>query len=177
MFSDISASMAAIAVASITLIKFSFSRLTLLAARRRCGDFKSRPQGHRTRFRFCEIDCFTALVESRGFASRHSAHLLARHHRLFCAFSETAGCTPFIVIFPRKNSSECPSSSKLPDECIVSHISHHFRKAANVVALTMGDMGDQFPQASRRRRPVRGRLHLDRMRSSKVRLPGAPPTT
>lgn len=31
------------------------------------------------------------------------------------------------------------------DECILSNISHHFRKTAKVVALTMGDIGDNFP--------------------------------
>ena len=66
------------------------------------------------------------------------------------------------------------------DECILSNISHQFRKTAKVVALTMGDIGDRFPRlpdifySERIKRLAEAGLieaagNLNRMRFSEVR--------
>jgi hypothetical protein len=67
------------------------------------------------------------------------------------------------------------------DECILSNISHHWRKTAKVVALTMGDIGanfrlpDVFYSGRIKNLAAAGLIeaagNLNRMRFSEVRLP------
>ena len=67
------------------------------------------------------------------------------------------------------------------DECILSNITHQFRKTAKVVASTMGDIGDDFPglpdvfYSGRIKHLAAAGLieaagNLNRMRHSEVRL-------
>ena len=66
------------------------------------------------------------------------------------------------------------------DECILSNISHHWRKTAKVVALTMGDINDNFRlpdvfYSGRIKHLAEAGLieaagNLNRMRHSEVRL-------
>lgn len=67
------------------------------------------------------------------------------------------------------------------DDCILSHITHQFRKTAKVVALTMGDIRENFPglpdafYSGRIKRLAEAGLieavgNLNRMRFSEVRL-------
>ena len=68
------------------------------------------------------------------------------------------------------------------DECIMSNITHQFRKTAKVVALTMGDIGgylpglpDVFYSGRIKHLAAAGLIeaagNLNRMRFSEVRLP------
>jgi len=71
------------------------------------------------------------------------------------------------------------------DECILSNISHHFRKTAKVVALTMGDIGanlrlpDVFYSGRIKHLAAAGLIeaagNLNRMRHSEVRLANGEP--
>jgi Protein of unknown function len=69
---------------------------------------------------------------------------------------------------------------RIIDECILSNISHHWRKTAKLVALTMGDIGanlrlaDVFYSGRIKHLAAAGLIeadgNLNRMRHSEVRL-------
>jgi len=79
------------------------------------------------------------------------------------------------------------TEAELPiiDECILSNISHHWRKTAKVVALTMGDINDNFrlPDVFYSGRIkhlaavglIEAACNLNRMRHSEVRHTGDAP--
>lgn len=66
------------------------------------------------------------------------------------------------------------------DDCILSHLTHRYQKTAKIVALTMMELGDRFPDLSYLARVkhlassgvIESVGNLNRMRFSEVRLPG-----
>jgi hypothetical protein len=65
------------------------------------------------------------------------------------------------------------------DDCILSHLTHRYQKTAKIVALTMMELGDRFPDLSYLARikylaasgVIESVGNLNRMRFSEVRLP------
>lgn len=72
------------------------------------------------------------------------------------------------------------ADQRIIDDCILSHLTHHYQKTAKIVALTMIALGDQFPDLSYLARikdlaasgVIESVGNLNRMRFSEVRLLG-----